>query len=261
MPVRRRRCQANWPQKAIRPAAVTFRSESDAALPEAKAKPLRPKHPLSGKQTAAYFVPPDSICWPPEAHLPVVTPNLTSAMNIRNRIQELVWVQARELQPHPRNWRTHPQQQRRVLAGVLQEIGYADALLARRLPDGKLQLLDGHLRAELTPEQTVPVLVLDLNEEEADKLLAVLDPISALAGRDEEKLQQLLQNVQTQDQAVASLLEELGQSATPAEPEPASQVHLPELYQVLVQCRDEEDQRQLYERLQQEGYSCRVLTL
>ena len=183
------------------------------------------------------------------------------SMNIRNRIQELVWVQARELQPHPRNWRTHPQQQRRVLAGVLREIGYADALLARRLPDGKLQLIDGHLRAELTPEQTVPVLVLDLNEEEADKLLAVLDPISALAGRDEEKLQQLLQNVQTQDQAVASLLAELGRAAAPAEPEPAGQIHLPELYQVLVQCRDEEDQRQLYERLQQEGYSCRVLTL
>ena len=89
----------------------------------------------------------------------------------------------------------------------------------------------------------------------------MLDPISALAGRDEEKLQQLLQNVQTQDQAVASLLEELSQAAAPAEPEPADQVHLPELYQVLVQCRDEEDQRQLYERLQQEGYSCRVLTL
>ncbi len=182
-------------------------------------------------------------------------------MNIRNRIQELVWVKARELKPHPRNWRTHPQQQRRVLAGVLREIGYADALLARRLPDGKLQLIDGHLRAELTPEQTVPVLVLDLDEAEADKLLALLDPLAALAGQDHERLHQLLQNVETQDEAVAEMLQQLSAQEPSTIPTEEKEVHVPELYQVLVQCRDEEEQRRLYERLQSEGYTCRVLTL
>ena len=33
-----------------------------------------------------------------------------------------------------------------AVRGVLAEIGYADALLARELPDGSLQLIDGHLR-------------------------------------------------------------------------------------------------------------------
>ncbi len=67
-------------------------------------------------------------------------------MRIRDRIRELRRVRASELRPNPRNWRTHPQTQRDALCGVLAEIGYADALLARELTDGSLELIDGHLR-------------------------------------------------------------------------------------------------------------------
>jgi hypothetical protein len=58
------------------------------------------------------------------------------------------------------------------MKGLLAEIGYADALLARELSDGQLALIDGHLRQSITPEQEVPVLILDVNGAEADKLLA-----------------------------------------------------------------------------------------
>ena len=40
----------------------------------------------------------------------------------------------------------------------------------------RLGLIDGHLRAEATPDQLVPVLVLDVSALEADKLLADPDP-------------------------------------------------------------------------------------
>jgi len=36
---------------------------------------------------------------------------------------------------------------------------------------------------------------------------------------------------------------------------------IPESYELVVTCRDESDQRQLYERLAGDGYSCRVLTM
>ena len=65
----------------------------------------------------------------------------------------------------------HPKAQADALRGLLCEIGYADALLARETPEG-LQLIDGHLRAETTPDVEVPVLILDVTEEEADKLLS-----------------------------------------------------------------------------------------
>lgn len=68
-----------------------------------------------------------------------------------------------------------------ALRGVLAEIGYADALLARETPDGRLTLIDGHLHQSLDPDQEVPVLVLDLDEHEALKLMTVLDPLAALA--------------------------------------------------------------------------------
>src|ERR1700677_4529306 len=129
-----------------------------------------------------------------------------TSKTIRDRILELRRVTARELVPNPKNWRRHPARQAAALRGVLTEIGYADALLARELADGRLMLIDGHLRAETTPESVVPVLVLDVPEAEADKLLLTLDPLAAMAESDSERIETLLQTVRTDDSAVEGLL-------------------------------------------------------
>lgn len=78
-------------------------------------------------------------------------------MKIRDRIRELRRVPASELLPNPKNWRTHPKAQQDALRGVLAEVGMADAVLARELPDGSLMLIDGHLRAETAADAKVPV--------------------------------------------------------------------------------------------------------
>ena len=127
-------------------------------------------------------------------------------MQIRDRIKELRRVRARDLIPHEKNWRVHTKAQTAALRGLLSEIGYADALLARELPDGRLQLVDGHLRAETTPSAMVPVLILDVSEEEAEKILLTLDPLAAMAESDSERLQALLNNVRTDSPAVEELL-------------------------------------------------------
>jgi DNA modification methylase len=126
---------------------------------------------------------------------------------IRDRIKELRRVRASELVPNPKNWRRHPKEQAAALRGLLSEIGYADALLARELDDGRLMLIDGHLRAETTKKATVPVLVLDVTEDEADKLLLTLDPLAAMALADQPGVAALLETVRTDSQAVADLLE------------------------------------------------------
>src|SRR3972149_489101 len=122
-------------------------------------------------------------------------------MQIRDRIKELRRVRASLLRPNARHWRTHPQTQQDALRGVLAEIGYADALLARELPDGSLELIDGPLRAESTPAVEVPVLILDLDDQEADKLLALLDPLAGMAEANQEALAELLGNVETENAA------------------------------------------------------------
>lgn len=94
------------------------------------------------------------------------------------------------------------------MSALLGEIGYADALIARESPDG-LVLIDGHLRADTTPDDVVPVLVLDVTEAEADKLLLTLDPLAAMAEADRGLLGELLASVDAGDDAVARMLEDL----------------------------------------------------
>ncbi|MEZ6069382.1 MAG: hypothetical protein R3C10_03715 [Pirellulales bacterium] len=185
-------------------------------------------------------------------------------MAIRDRIVELRRVKAADLVASPKNWRTHPSHQREALEGVLADIGYADALLARQLDDGRLQLIDGHLRAETTPNDDVPVLVLDVTEAEADKLLAVLDPLAGLAGTSESALGELLDGITTEDERLRGFLDQLAQQIDLGKTNaaaPGAELTVPEIYQIVVDCEDESAQRSLYERLVEEGLRCRVLTL
>ena len=110
---------------------------------------------------------------------------------MNNRIKELRYVKASELAPDPRNPRRHPAAQRAALQAMLVDVGIADAVIARETSGG-LVLIDGHLRADLDPDQILPVLVTDLDEAEAGKVLATLDPLSAMADVDSGALARLI---------------------------------------------------------------------
>ncbi len=134
-------------------------------------------------------------------------------MNIRNRVKELRYVPASQLQPNPKNWRTHPEGQANALRGILAEVGIAGAVLAYETPEGGLKLIDGHLRAETLGNADVPVLVLDVTEAEADKLLATIDPLGAMAEADADKLRELLEEVETASEDLANMFTELAEDA------------------------------------------------
>ena len=133
-------------------------------------------------------------------------PSRSGSANFRDRIKGLRRVRAGDLRVNPKNWRKHPVAQRAALRGLLEEIGYADVLLVRELGDGSLMIIDGHLRAHLDPDASVPVLVLDLNEQEGDKLLLTLDPLGSMAERDTERIEALLETVRSDNDAVQELL-------------------------------------------------------
>ena len=85
-------------------------------------------------------------------------------IEIRDRIRELRRVPASHLMPHVKNWRRHPNKQKKAMRAVLKEIGYADALLARQDDSGQVILIDRHLRADVTPAPQLggtPVTALD----------------------------------------------------------------------------------------------------
>ena len=117
---------------------------------------------------------------------------------LKDRIKGLRRVRASELLPDPLNWRRHPQAQAAALRAVLEQIGWADACLARQTNRG-LVLIDGHLRREVAPDALLPVLVLDVTEEEAHTLLATLDPLAGMAIADEGALRALLETAVVPD--------------------------------------------------------------
>src|ERR1700681_1964964 len=105
----------------------------------------------------------------------------TTAPEIRNRIKAHRKVRAGDLVPHEWNFRLHLADQRAALDSIYREVGFARSLLAFELPDGRLKLIDGHLRRNMDPDMEVEVEVLDVTEDEARMLLLSIDPLAALA--------------------------------------------------------------------------------
>lgn len=147
----------------------------------------------------------------------------------RDRIIGFDRVAPDQLLANPRNWRTHPGTQRDALRGSLEDVGWVDAIMVNTTTG---HVVDGHARIEeaLTKgEPTVPVLYVELSENEEQLVLATFDPIAAMAETDGDRLQQLLDDTRVStDSDLTALLESLAASTSAYVPEPSDQ-HEPTL--------------------------------
>ena len=110
----------------------------------------------------------------------------------RNRIVKVADVPPGELKAHPYNWRDHPQAQDDALAQSLDVIGWVKRAVVN-INTG--HIIDGHLRVDRAVrlgEPTVPVIYVDLTENEERLALAVFDPVANEAATDDEKIRELL---------------------------------------------------------------------
>jgi hypothetical protein len=109
----------------------------------------------------------------------------------RNRIVGHGEVDATELLANPKNWRIHPKAQRDALGGVLAEVGWVQEVIVNRRTGF---VVDGHLRAAMaiSAGEKVPVLYIDVSEEEEALILATLDPLSAMAASDKAAFEGLI---------------------------------------------------------------------
>jgi len=135
-----------------------------------------------------------------QADTPTMVDEVRPAIAFRDRVVDFKRVKASELRANMKNWRIHPESQKGALGGVLKEIGFVGALVARIVPDG-LELLDGHLRQDLAGDAEVPVLITDLNDAEAAKVLATYDPLTSMALHDDDMLRSLLGEISLDDNA------------------------------------------------------------
>jgi DNA modification methylase len=114
-----------------------------------------------------------------------------------------------KLRANPLNWRTHTKEQREAILDLLRQVGWVQRVIVNRRTGN---LIDGHLRVEEALkrlERKVPVLYVDLTDEEERKVLATLDPVAGMAGIDKERLREVLAGVSTGTPGLERLLAEL----------------------------------------------------
>ena len=145
------------------------------------------------------------------------TPNPAAAAGgsgaFRDRIREYRRIRSADLVANPLNWRQHPENQQNAMRGILEEVGIVDALLVRDRSDGTYDIIDGHLRASLMPEDEVPCLVLDVDEDEARKILLTFDPLGAMAEANAANLNELLRDAEFGAEALQELVAGLAEDA------------------------------------------------
>jgi hypothetical protein len=180
---------------------------------------------------------------------------------IRNRIKSHRRVRAGDLVPHELNFRFHPDLQREALRALYHAVGFARSLLAYELPDGRLKLLDGHLRRDLDPNMEVDVEILDVNDDEARALLLSIDPLAALAQTQEQLHDRLRELTPTASPDLQAAWEATANPTLAAlgKPTPWAPQNIPEQYLILVTCRDEKEQVELLERFRGEGLESKAL--
>jgi hypothetical protein len=111
----------------------------------------------------------------------------------------------------PYNWRIHPKAQQDALSAVLTDVGWVVPVICNEVTG---HVVDGHLRILLAlrrEEPMIPVAWVSLTPDEEALVLATLDPLSALATADTEKLDLLLHEVQTGDPALQAMLSDLAE--------------------------------------------------
>jgi len=116
----------------------------------------------------------------------------------QNRIVGHADVDPLTLKAHPKNFRTHANQQRRLMEAALDELGHVGEIVVNR---NSRRILNGHLRVELAigrAEEAVPVTWLDVSDEEELVILAFFDSIGEQAKIDADRLRANFQAITAQ---------------------------------------------------------------
>lgn len=115
-----------------------------------------------------------------------------------------------QLLANPRNWRVHPKPQQDALAKVLDTVGWVQDVVVNQQTG---HVVDGHLRVAMAisnREASIPVVYVDLTEDEERLVLASLDTLAHMAVTDDEMLAALLNDIKAGDEGLSELLHSLG---------------------------------------------------
>jgi ParB-like chromosome segregation protein Spo0J len=131
------------------------------------------------------------------------------AASLRNRIVGSGEENPAKILANPKNWRQHGDEQADAMDATLSEIGWVQSVIVNKRTG---RLVDGHLRVDLAKkrgEKKIPVVYVDLSPQEEDQVLATLDPLGDIAGRDPARLEKLLKDLDPKSVALQSFIGKL----------------------------------------------------
>jgi len=142
----------------------------------------------------------------------------------------------------------------------LQKYGWAYPIITNK--DGTYA--DGEQRAEICKQHGeffAPVLRLPVSDVDRRMLRQILNKLKGKHNKelDSEEYIRILQQGEKED--LKALLESVGERLPNELDEKDLSITIPETYEIIVECKDEANQKSIFEKLKSEGYKLRILTL
>lgn len=131
----------------------------------------------------------------------------------RNRIVGHEEVAPDQLLAHPENFRRHSKAQQEAMAAVFEDVGWVQNIIVNKRSG---RVIDGHMRVEMAMREgipVVPVVYVDLTDEEERKALATIDPMGALATMDKDQTRDLLVGLDMDDDRLDTLMGQLAKAS------------------------------------------------
>ena len=180
-------------------------------------------------------------------------------------VLKIEYVATDDLIPYFNNSRTHSESQVKQIAASIREFGFTNPILI----DEEQTIIAGHGRvmaAEVLSMSTVPCIRLSGLSEAQRKAYVIADNKLALnAGWDIDALSIEINQLADLDfdldilgfdiQELASILDGEKEGTEPKEESYS------EIFNIVIECKDEEEQEKIFNRLDTEGYKCRVQSL
>lgn len=176
---------------------------------------------------------------------------------------EIKYLPTEDLIPYINNSRTHTEGQVKQIAASIREFGFTNPILI----DEKSTIIAGHGRARAAVTlglSEVPTITLSSLTDAQRRAYVIADNKLALnANWDAEILLAEIDRLQDEN-FNADLLgfdpEELAKMIDLDDPEPTEESYS-EIFNIVIECNDEMEQQNIYNKLNAEGYRCRVQSL
>ena len=142
----------------------------------------------------------------------------------------------------------------------LQKYGWTYPILTNK--DGIL--VDGETRTEICKQHGeffAPVLRLPVSDVDRRMLRQILNKLKGKHNKELDSAEYIRILQQGEKEDLKALLESVGERFPDDLDEREFSLTIPETYEIIVECKDEANQKSIFEQLKSEGYKLRILTL